>query len=203
MKKVIVISLIVIAVLIVGGVLFLFMIPGPDLSQFEHLKEPQISTKANQKVIAVEVKGNPNEVGSKAFGLLFKLYFKIKGAPKGPQQPAPRARWPLSAETPQTEWIGWYAMPVPESVTELPDYKTEPGLKIELTTWEYGEVAEILHIGPYDREELTIKKLETFIKDKGYHIIGLHEEEYLKGPGMFFRGNPETYYTIIRYQIKK
>jgi len=72
MKKIVVISLIVIAVLIIGGVLFLFMMPGPDLSQFEHLKEPQISTEANQKVIVVEVKGNLNEVGSKAFGLLFK-----------------------------------------------------------------------------------------------------------------------------------
>jgi hypothetical protein len=94
-------------------------------------------------------------------------------------------------------------MPVPENVAELPEYEAEPGLTIELTTWEYGEVAEILHIGPYDKEEPTIEKLHTFIEENGYKIVGLHEEEYLKGPGMFFKGNPEKYYTIIRYQVKK
>jgi effector-binding domain-containing protein len=64
-------------------------------------------------------------------------------------------------------------------------------------------VAEILHIGPYDREEPDIARLTGFIKDNGYSIIGDHEEEYLKGPGMFSKGNPEKYYTIIRYRVKK
>ncbi len=146
---------------------------------------------------------SPNEFGGKAFGLLFKTYFKIKGTPKGSKQPAPRARWPVSLDSPQSEWIGRYAMPVPEDTTELPEYKAEPGLTMELTTWEYGEVAEILHIGPYDKEEPTIEKLHNFIAQNGYEIIGEHEEEYLKGPGMFFKGNPEKYYTIIRYQVKK
>ena len=94
-------------------------------------------------------------------------------------------------------------MPVPDEVTTLPEYEAEAGLKVALTTWEYGEVAEILHIGPYDKEDQTIAKLMTFIEQQGYEIIGEHEEEYLKGPGMFFKGNPEKYYTIIRYQVKK
>ena len=177
--------------------------PGPDLSQFEHLKEPQITTKADQKVIVVEATGSPDEIGGKAFGLLLKLYFKTKGAPKGPKQSAPRARWPISPDTPQSEWIGRYAMPVPDEVTTLPEYEAEAELKVELTTWEYGEVAEILHIGPYDKEDQTIAKLMTFIEQQGYKIIGEHEEEYLKGPGMFFKGNPEKYYTIIRYRVRK
>ncbi len=32
---------------------------------------------------------------------------------------------------------------------------------------------------------------------------GEHEEEYLKGPGMFGTGGPEKYLTIIRYRLKK
>jgi hypothetical protein len=31
----------------------------------------------------------------------------------------------------------------------------------------------------------------------------IHEEEYIKGPGMIFAGNPETYLTIIRYPVQK
>jgi hypothetical protein len=44
--------------------------------------------------------------------------------------------------------------------------------------------------------------MHKFIADKGYEMAGMHEEEYLVGPGM---GNapPESYRTIIRYQVKK
>ena len=43
----------------------------------------------------------------------------------------------------------------------------------------------------------TIEKIKTFISERGYEINGDHEEEYLKGPGMFFKGNPKKYRTII------
>jgi effector-binding domain-containing protein len=64
-------------------------------------------------------------------------------------------------------------------------------------------VAEILHIGSYDKEKPTVDRLTKFISDNGYRIIGDHEEEYVKGPGMLFKGNSENYRTIIRYRIEK
>ncbi len=133
------------------AVFFYFMTQGPDLAKLEHLKEPEISTAPNQKMIVVEAKGDPNIVGERAFGLLFRMYFKMKDAPKGPNQPPPRARWPLALDTPKTEWLGLYAMPVPETTTVLPQYEAAPELMVSLTTWEYGEVAEILHLGPYEK----------------------------------------------------
>jgi hypothetical protein len=154
-------------------------------------------------MLVVEAKGDPNVVGEKAFAMLMQMYFKIKDTPKGPNQPAPRARWPIALDTPKTEWVGLYAMPVPETTTELPQYETTPELKVSLTTWEYGEVAEILHVGPYDKEQPTVARLMEFIAAQGYEAIGAHEEEYLKGPTMFSRGDPEKYFTIIRYRVKK
>ena len=197
-----IIVLIGVIVLLLAAVM-VFLMRGPDLSRFEYLRNPQIRVMENQRVIVVEAKGDPNVVGGKAFGLLFRTYFKIKGAPKGPNMPAPRARWPLKPETQGIEWRGMYAIPVPQGTTVLPTVKSEPGLTARLDTWEYGAVAEILHIGPYDREEPDIARLTAFIKDKGYSIVGDHEEEYLKGPGMFSKGNPEKYYTIIRYRVEK
>jgi hypothetical protein len=35
--------------------------------QFEHLKQPQISTKKDQKMLVVKSKGDPNIIGGKAF----------------------------------------------------------------------------------------------------------------------------------------
>ena len=95
-------------------------------------------------------------------------------------------------------------MPVPDSVGSLPEQAASAsGLRAELATWEYGQVAEILHVGPYSEEEPTIRKLLQFVKDSGYATTGEHEEEYLKGPGMFGTGGPEKYLTIIRYRLKK
>ncbi len=199
LKKIAVVLLVIVISIIV---FLLFMMKGPDLSKYEPLREPRITTMKDRKVVVVEAKGDPNIVGKKAFGLLFKTYYKIEGTAKGPKQSAPRARWAGDMKDKNT-WTGWYAMPVPDSVTALPAVKADPGYKVGLAKWEYGTVAEILHIGPYAKETPSIEKLMQFIKKSGYRIIGYHEEEYLKGPGMFFKGNPEKYYTIIRYRIKK
>ncbi|MCI0691088.1 GyrI-like domain-containing protein [candidate division KSB1 bacterium] len=208
MKRVTKIIIGVVAALVVVVAAFIalsiyFMMRGPDLTRYESLKDPKISTAQNQKMIVVAAKGDPNVAGEKAFGLLFRMYFKMKDTPKGPNQPAPRARWPVALDTPKTEWVGLYAMPVPETTTELPQYEAAPELKVSLTTWEYGEVAEILYFGPYDKEQPTVTRLMEFIKAQGYETIGAHEEEYLKGPTMFSKGDPEKYVTIIRYRVKK
>ena len=203
-KSKVVLLIVAVATVVLGTAAFLFTMGGPDPAQFAYLKDPQVRILPDLKVLQVEAKGEPGVVGGQAFGLLFKTYFQLKGVPKGPRQPAPRARWPLPLETPKVAWIGRYAMPVPESVTALPiQSDSTPGLRVELTTWEYGDVAEILHVGPYDREEPTVARLTQFIRECRYEIVGEHEEEYLKGPGMFGKGNPNKYLTIIRYRVKK
>ena len=189
-------------IVVLTVVLLIFVMKGPDLARYESLREPRITAMNDQKMVVVEATGDPNIVSKKAFSLLFKIYYKIDGVPKGPKQQAPRGRWSGDLNK-RSEWIGRYAMPVPDSIATLPAIDAEPGFKVELTTWEYGTVAEILHIGPYAKETPTIEKLLQFIKKSGYHVIGYHEEEYLKGPGMFFMGDPEKYYTIIRYRVAK
>lgn len=202
LKKVLIIAAIAIvlataAVLVIG---YLVWAKGPDLSKYQHLKEPRISEMPNQKMLVVAAKGDPNVVGTKAFGILFSTYFKTV---KGGKMQIPRARWPHDLGTQLDEWQGLYALPVPESVDRLPELKPEPGFTVKLETWDYGTVAEILHVGPYNLEEPAVEKLKKFIHDSGYYIDGLHEEEYLKGPGMFGRGDPKKYHTIIRYRISK
>ncbi len=192
----------IILVVVIAIVLLLFTI-GPNLNQYDYLKNPVINQKINQKVVVVEMKGDPNTVGSDVYKLLFKTYFKTPGVTKGPKQPAPRARWPLAWDTPKEQWMGLYALPVPDSTTILPVVKNPKNLKISLDTWQYGEVAEVLHTGPYTEEKPTIDKLYAFIQQQGYKISGIHEEEYIKGPGMFFKGDPKKYKTIIRYTVVK
>ncbi len=194
-----------IAVMIVIGALSSAFLMAQDrsLSRFEHLKDPKISKKKNERMLVVEAKGDPNVIGTKAFGLLFQLYYTMKETPKGPMQAIPRARWPVALDAPKSEWIGLYGLPVPETAAQLPQFEAQKDLKVSLTTWEYGEVAEILHVGPYTKEEPTIQRLRDFVKQQGYSIVGGHEEEYISGPTMGGKGDPEKYLTIIRYRVRK
>jgi len=155
--------------------------------------EPRIKTMPAQKMLVVESKGDPSVSAGNAFTILYKTFFSIPGARMAP----PRARWLNTLTAPRNAWVGLYALPLPEQVTALPPGST--GAKIDV--WPYGEVAEVLYIGGYDKEAPMIEKLIAFIKNKGYEIAGPHEEEYLKGP----ESGPDTsaYQTIIRYQIKK
>jgi hypothetical protein len=167
--------------------------PPQDLSKYDVLKEPRIGQMPAQKMLVVESKGDPNTSAQQAFGLLFKVFFSIPGVRMAP----PRARWLGDLTMPKDQWIGFYALPLPDQVTTLP--AGSAGAKIDV--WQYGDVAEILHIGSYADETPAIQKLIAFIAAKGYVIAGPHEEEYLRGP----ESGPNTaeYRTIIRYQVKK
>jgi len=202
--KTLLIVVVVVAVLLIGVVVWMGSPKGPSLEDVAHLRTPHILEMGPQKVLLIRAQGNPNAVGKKAFGLLMKSYFGLKGVPKGgPSLKPVRARWPVGADTPMEEWVGLYAMPVPETVTEFQGFESKDGLTVELATWEYGEVAEILHVGRWDDEIADTEALIEFIRAQGYEITGLHEEEYLKGPGFLFAGNPENYLTLIRYPVKR
>ena len=165
-----------------------------DLSQYEKLKNPQIrKMPEKQKMLVVEKIGDPNATAGNAFSLLYSTFFKLPGVKMAP----PRARWLNTLTDPRNEWVGLYALPLPDSVDSLPS--GVEGVKID--HWDYGEVAEILHVGAYSEETPTIEKLLAFIADQGYEIAGPHEEEYIRGP----ESGPDSsnYMTIIRYQIRK
>jgi len=169
-----------------------FAQPGQDLSRYDVLKEPRITQLPAAKMLVVEAKGDPGVSSGPAFGLLFKVFFSIPGARMAP----PRARWNADLKIPKDQWVGRFALPIPDGGT-LPAGSS--GAKIEV--WEYGDVAEVLHSGSYADVGPSIQKLMMFIASKGYVVSGPHEEEYLRGP----ESGPNTadYRTIIRFQVKK
>ncbi len=191
-------------ILVLAGVLIWVGLPkGPSVQEVAHLATPEIREIPPQKVLLVRARGAPGTTGRKAFGLLMRTYFRLKDVPKGRRLAAPRARWSLDPGLPQDQWEGQYAMPVPDGITEVPTGSDSGGLSVVLDTWEYGEVAQVLHVGRYDAEEPTVERLREFIRSQGYEIAGPHEEEYLKGPGLLFSGDPERYLTVVRYRVRR
>ncbi len=200
LKKILITLAILLAIAAAGIVLSVYLMTrGPDLKPYLALKEPRIVEKPDQRMLVVEASGDPNLVGGKAFTLLFQTYFRTA---RGRDMVSPRARWLKPSETAKEQWTGLYALPAPAGA-RLENNPSVPGYRVYLDDWRYGQVAEILHIGPYTEEGPTVKRLVDYIAAQGCRISGPHEEEYLRGPGMFGQGNPRKYYTIIRYQVEK
>ena len=170
----------------------------PGLKRYEALKEGRIVSEPARKMLVMTLKGDPASMGAEVMGL-YKTYFRLKFKGKSMFQ-VPTARWPLHFDTPLDEWVAIWGLPVGDEISTLPE-GTPSHHRLEV--WGPGEVAEILHVGPYERETPTIDKLKRLIESSGYVIAGDHEEVYIKGPGASGKKNPEKYVTIIRYAVKR
>lgn len=161
---------------------------------------PEIVEMPDQLMAVVHTVGDPEEVGAKAFPALYGAAYGLKFALKKEgvefKVAPPRARWfggPDWAKLPREEWKAAWAIPLPEGTAEV--LQKDPETPVDIETWEYGTVAQILHIGTYAEEEPTINQLHDFIAEQGYEIVGAHEEEYISRPGA------KVQKTIVRYQV--
>ena len=162
--------------------------------------DPQILEMPSQKMAVVYGKGTPDKVFSELmpalYGSVYTLKFdlKKKGLPTF-KVSGLRARYPDTHLVPMEEWTHIIGLPVPADTTSLP--QKVPNTEVKIETWQYGTVAQVLHLGPYDQEGPTVERLHKFIADNGYEIAGMHEEEYLTMP------DAKVVKTIIRYDVRK
>lgn len=64
-----------------------------------------------------------------------------------------------------------------------------------------GQVAAVLHRGPYELLGRSYAKILKHVREAGSEISPPCREVYLKGPGMIFRGNPKKYLTEIQLPL--
>ena len=162
--------------------------------------KPEIIEMPPLKMATITSKGDPNTSAQdqmKAlYGTVYTLKFDLKK--RGLETfkvEGLRARWPDAHLVPKDQWTAYWALPVPEETDVLP--QKFPDHPVGVETWEYGTVAQVLHLGPYSEEGPTIELLHAFIEESGYDKAGPHEEEYLTMP------TAKVPKTIIRYQVRK
>ncbi len=162
--------------------------------------DPVIIEMPPQKMAVVIGKGAPDKVFPELmpalYGSVYTLKFDLKKQGKETfRVTGLRTRYPDAHLEPKEAWTMIIGLPVPDDTDSLP--QKVAGVEVKLETWEYGIVAQILHIGPYSEETPTINRLHAFIQEQGYEIAGFHEEEYLTSP------DAKVIKTIIRYPVRK
>ena len=64
-----------------------------------------------------------------------------------------------------------------------------------------GRGVTLIHRGPYEELSRSYARMFKYAQEHEYEVQLPTREVYLKGPGMFFRGNPQKYVTEIQLLI--
>ncbi len=71
---------------------------------------------------------------------------------------------------------------------------------VVLLSMAEGPCVQMLHVGPYDKEPETIRRMEEFAQQQGFELHGRHHEIYLSDPR---RVPPERLRTILRLPVRR
>lgn len=88
---------------------------------------------------------------------------------------------------------------VAEQIAATAAKRPSPTLRA-LRPWRLAEgtCAQVLHVGPYRQEPVTLGKLYALLDERGYRITGRHHEIYLSDPR---RVAEDKRRTILRYPV--
>ena len=193
-------------------------------------KVPGIADIPTINYVAVRGKGNPNDPDGeykRAMSLLYGISFTIKMSYKGSHRiegyfpyvvPPLEGLWRQDGITgidyshkDSFQWISMIRLPefvtkeeFDWAVQKAEEKKQTDFSRTEFFTYNEGLCVQCMHIGSYDDEPATLRKMETFLSENGYQpdFSGerLHHEIYLSDPR---RTAPERLKTVIRQPIKR
>ena len=192
--------------------------------------KPQIVNVPKANYIAIRGKGNPNEEGGayqRAISVLYavaytlkmsyKTDYKIAGFFEYVVPPLEGFWWQdgiLGVDYSKKDEFNWI------SIIRLPDFITRENFdwavktasekkkvdcsKAEFLTIEEGLCVQIMHMGSFDDEPVSLEKMDKYLEENGYEKdfsdTRLHHEIYLSDPR---KSTPDKQKTVIRHPVKK
>lgn len=189
-------------------------------------QKPELITIPEQKFLMIQGQGNPNhEDFAERVGVLYSLAYAIRMMPKNGYTPEGyfeytvyplEGIWDLTEKGRQFEKLDkdelLYTIMIrqPEFVTNeiverafqrARDKKPHPLLdEVTFGTVEDGMSLQMLHVGPFDDEPETFKKMDEYLESEQLERVTLtHREIYLSDVR---RVDPTKLKTVLRYQVK-
>jgi len=189
------------------------------------LKEVVIVDVPPMKYLMVDGAGDPNtsEEAGEAIEALFPVAYALKFMIKKERgidygvMPLEGLWWTddMTQFTPENKdiWKFTYMIMQPEYVTQdlvqqalaqVAKRKTLSALsRLRFETLHEGLSAQIMHVGPFSAEGLTIQRLHNHIKERAYTFDGLREKHHEIYLSDIRKTAPEKMKTVIRQPIRK
>ena len=181
------------------------------------------------KFFTIEGKGDPNDkFFSDYIGVLYSLSYTVKMSPKNGFAPTGyfeytvyplEGIWDISEaakklypEKPdKSSFVFNLMIRQPDFVTEdfaseiierTKKKKPDPLLeKVKFDIIDDSDCVQMMHIGSYDDEQVSFKKIEDFCLENNFtRESKIHREIYLSNPG---KVSPDRLKTVLRFKIKK
>ena len=86
-----------------------------------------------------------------------------------------------------------------ESCFPVKKEKSVPGVSIR--NLDGGKAITLIHKGPYDRIGSSYAKIFAYLNERSIKSVIPSRETYIKGPGMIFKGRPNSYLTEIQVLV--
>ena len=189
-------------------------------------KKPVILNIPKQKFISLSGIGNPNGPEfSQKIQILYPAAYGIKGAYKKVADSQEfddyvvfplEGVWSLTKKGQQLDYLDKNEFSY-DIMIRIPDFVSDDLVKsalqsvkekkslteidnLEIKEYPAMEVAQILHVGSYDDEPASFKKIDDLVASENkQRIFKVHREIYLSDAR---RVEPDKLKTILRYQIK-
>lgn len=183
-------------------------------------KSPVLVTAAAAKYLAIAGRGDPQGPSFQAaVGALYGVAFTIKMAKKRARRDYAVAkleglwwggqRGKLLIDSAPSTWRWKLLIRVPTYVTSRDLSRARTALaergrvgqirKVKLEVLGEGRAVQILHVGPYDREHASIRRMEEFARSRKLRFHGRHHEVYLSDPS---RVPASRLRTILRHPVR-
>lgn len=193
-------------------------------------RKAQIVNLPKMQFVAVRGKGNPNDEDGEyksALNILYGISYTIKMSKMGDHRiegyfdyvvPPLEGLWWQEGidgiDYSRKEDFNWISMiRLPDFVSEsdfewakksVQEKKKLDSSRAELFTFTEGCCVQIMHLGSYDDEPVSVKAMDDFVAANSYALdfskTRLHHEIYLSDPR---KCAPEKLKTVIRHPVKK
>lgn len=192
-------------------------------------RKPEIVTVPAMQYVAIEGIGDPNEEGGayqQAIGVLYAVAYTVKMSKMGDHRmegyfdfvvPPLEGFWwqegVAGVDYSRKESFHWISViRLPEFVTEeefawvVSEADRKKGIDCsgaKLQTVDEGLCVQMMHVGPYDDEPVSVALMDAYLEENGYENdfsdSRMHHEIYISDPR---KVAPEKRKTVIRHPIR-
>jgi hypothetical protein len=188
-------------------------------SYYKAGKDPQLVNLEEGKFLSLSGMGAPeDELFQKSIETIYAVAYTVKKYCKQLEKdfvvPKLECFWWVESdlpfgETPRKEWFWELLIQIPEYVDTLKvddaisEVIKKKGIllanEVYLKKIKEGQAVQMMHIGSYEEEQVTIENIFEYMAMKNLEMNGYHHEIYISDPR---KTAEEKLQTIIRYAVK-